>query len=1054
MPILRVVALACVLAAIPAAAASATPVATSDSQYMQLGRVFPDPLAGCQQTGQSPCSPNAQGNVPATQFIQYTELVDALKYMNSKPEWQRYLEVWPLDGKEGDGSGTDEKTAFAGNNLGHFEFTPKPEYQSAGLPTTDINRKKSDLYLLRVTDENIPDKGKKRFVYSLSIHAIERAGAEGGTRAMEDLVTAATTGTISKSILPAGVRSNPPTFGDVLRKSIIYFMYPNPDGWRRGSVSEGGFFFQRYNGNGVDVNRDWPDVGFSYRPYSGLSEPESRAFSNTLGQVRDDNGRFAAAADLHGQPEADALSFTLLPHGRHDLGKDLRIREAAKTIHRASEKTLSWSPIIQPNDAPQGGGVPCGPGLAGDTCALIYGQTWGTVYDTINYTTTGAMGDWFDSPTGLNADGLDNEMSFSHVDKNIVFEPHTEQLHVDGNKSLIYAHIAEQLDPPTALFRGSGPEGYVPNARVRRAKQNFQPAPPAGTVAQDSIVNAGPGVADPTAGGDIVIPFAVKVGPQPGGKNIFNGGMRVDITKESLQGVSAAVATLKVQCRGCDEHPGVKEDGDWVTVQEDFNQSPLYLQAGLTAAVNRPQAIQKKTGKPVEWRAVVSQPAVAARMNVEFTQGQATTDGSTGGGSPAELRGYDVANTDFFRDLNRFIDDPTRRFKAVDPAKVIVSKSGGPLAGLRSLVLADNALPGDYTPTLRANWYGKLKSWVQGGGNLVLTDGALRALPELTSLPASAVHQQISYVGQVTFAKSNGTNTLSDPLLANVKQDGARFNSGMRRQIYEPTPLGFSIQNQQDGSDESHSVQWDVDRAKFEALPGARVTGTSVDDEPDSAAPIYNRVAMGEVKLGNGTIRVLGAMLPQPTEKYDHTLGLEPYSVTYTGYIVFCNLVGANCAPGPRTSVCERDRFAPRSNVDRRRRTRRFSRRAVRFQGTSRDRDCRPLAIRSASERRTPGRVKRVEISLKKSVPGGCRYVRRNGTLTRRRSCKRPILFSFRGKVRYDRKRALTVWKFSHRFGRLLPTGNYKIDVRGIDPRNNREALGTRPQRYSRFRLR
>src|SRR6185295_12450592 len=104
--------------------------------------------------------------------------------------------------------------------------------------------------------------------------------------------------------------------------------------------------------------------GFSYRPYSGLSEPESRGFASVLGQVRDGHGSFTAGADLHGQPEADALSFTLLPHGRHDLGKDLRIREAAKTIHRASEKALSWSPIIQPNDAPKGGGVPCGPGVA------------------------------------------------------------------------------------------------------------------------------------------------------------------------------------------------------------------------------------------------------------------------------------------------------------------------------------------------------------------------------------------------------------------------------------------------------------------------------------------------------------------------------------------------------------------------------------------------------------------------------------------------------------------------------------------------------------------
>ena len=44
---------------------------------------------------------------------------------------------------------------------------------------------------MRVTDETVPDEGKKRYALSLSIHGIERAGVEGGTRAMEDLVTAA-----------------------------------------------------------------------------------------------------------------------------------------------------------------------------------------------------------------------------------------------------------------------------------------------------------------------------------------------------------------------------------------------------------------------------------------------------------------------------------------------------------------------------------------------------------------------------------------------------------------------------------------------------------------------------------------------------------------------------------------------------------------------------------------------------------------------------------------------------------------------------------------------
>ncbi len=162
--------------------------------------------------------------------------------------------------------------------------------------------------------------------------------------------------------------------------------------------------------------------------------------------------------------EADALSYTLLPHGSHDFAKDQRIRAAAIAIHNASEQALLWSPIVQPNDAPQGGGAPCVTRRAdGDACAQIYGQTWGTVYDTINYTTTGALGDYFDSSIGVNADGIDNEMSFSHLDKNIIFEPQTEQLHVAGNKALIFARLAQLAAPRIYRFVPNGTQAYVPN---------------------------------------------------------------------------------------------------------------------------------------------------------------------------------------------------------------------------------------------------------------------------------------------------------------------------------------------------------------------------------------------------------------------------------------------------------------------------------------------------------------------------------------------------------------------------------------------------------------
>ena len=130
--------------------AFATPVATSEEEYSGLGRVFPDPLAGCEGGEEkSGCSPHAQGNVPATQFVGVDEFVDAMEFMNTAeahPEWARFMEVLPLDGKKGDGSGTKAGAEmFPGNNLGSLEFTPEPRFQSAGLATSTGPKKGPDI---------------------------------------------------------------------------------------------------------------------------------------------------------------------------------------------------------------------------------------------------------------------------------------------------------------------------------------------------------------------------------------------------------------------------------------------------------------------------------------------------------------------------------------------------------------------------------------------------------------------------------------------------------------------------------------------------------------------------------------------------------------------------------------------------------------------------------------------------------------------------------------------------------------------------------------------
>ena len=213
-------------------------------------------------------------------------------------------------------------------------------------------------------------------------------------------------------------------------------------------------------------------------------------------------------------------------------------------------------------------------------------------------------------------------------------------------------------------------------------------------------------------------------------------------------------------------------------------------------------------------------------------------------------------------------------------------------------------------------WAAKVREWVAAGGNLVLTDAALRFLPEITSVPGAAIEPQVVYVGQTAFqicAQVNADDpevcdetkeTLDDPLAKNVQQLGARFNTELRRQTFEPTPLGFAIQNR-GGSDSSFSLQYQVEQAKFTAA-GGRAVGASVTSSPDAAEANETETAYGEIAVGSGTVRVLGGILPQPSEQFDHPLGLEPYAVTYTGYILFCNLVDCQYERKPRPPLQNR----------------------------------------------------------------------------------------------------------------------------------------------------
>lgn len=850
----------------------ATPVATDSSNYQTLGRVFPDPHA-CRADG----SPWAKGTVCAVDFIQYQELLDGLDFLEET--FPDFVEVYTLH-EDFKCNGQPAQSKAEGCDA----------FKSAGIPLTvqgtdTSERDRLPLKMVRITDESVPDKGKKYFVFPLSIHGIERAGAEGGTRAVEDL---ATWGACEKKTAPDYVdcehednaaphpllEATPEkslNAGTALKRSSIYFIWPNPDGWRRGDRQNGASFYQRYNGNGVDLNRDWPERGWTYLPYTPWSEPESRAFGKILPAIgpHDKRGRprWTGGIDLHGMVDAKAFSFTLLGGSERPYWKDQRVLQTVKGAWADAEARLAYSPRIKPNDAPE-------------SDPRQYGVQWGTIWDTIDYTVTGAFGNWIDSPFGLNGDGIDNEMAFSHLSNCGVgscFDQDIEQLHVDGNKSLIYSMINYSLKPEDQTFETKGRVGYLHNPgfvqesakRIAKGAAKWRDLPQQKPI-KDVVIDQS---------NEFIYEFEVNGPPK-----VYNGGIEVVLTCTNLQGVGPCSAgQAHLEHKGGAEHPG-EEQGD-----EEWEIVNSYNGGGGDAYMPSGQALHGNYPEPGQWRIRIEggQAAFGFEADISFSDEAAWPD-------PGQ-KGFKATSMRFWQSL--------RKYSKPRVGKVTlrqIRKTNRWQRTYDTIVVTNRVYPAIGR---------KLRKWVaRHDGNLVLTDRALKMLWRgLRVIPRSAaganpdevepsVQKVGVYAGYVNFATVKRAVTYEDRLARKINQPGAAEGrscaakqSGItraeacattdilhRRQTYEPVPLGYSL-------DEGGAPVWYVLQSAWDRARGKQraVASGQAQDE----------VTVGEIKYKGGRIRFVGALLPDPTKKYYHPYGLADYALTWSGYQLLQNLL-------------------------------------------------------------------------------------------------------------------------------------------------------------------
>jgi hypothetical protein len=177
-------------------------------------------------------------------------------------------------------------------------------------------------------------------------------------------------------------------------------------------------------------------------------------------------------------------------------------------------------------------------------------------------------------------------------------------------------------------------------------------------------------------------------------------------------------------------------------------------------------------------------------------------------------------------------------------------------------------------------YYAALKAWVKRGGNLVLTDDAVNALADLQLVKPTDVQRLDVYLPFANFTTFD-----------HAMSKGLRPNA---RQLVESAVVGYGIQGIEEKADSAPMTV--VNSDAFHAAGGTTVGTTSTGgtgEDPFIDAQLDDRslTSVGELKLGEGKVRIVGGALPTPTEENDHRFGLRDYGLTYSGTFLMENAI-------------------------------------------------------------------------------------------------------------------------------------------------------------------
>ncbi|MFH5801454.1 M14 family zinc carboxypeptidase [Haladaptatus sp. CMAA 1911] len=782
-----------------------------------------------------------------------------------------------------------------------------------------------ELWVVEVTNDIDHERAfrrKEKVFFSLSIHGDERSGAEAGSRFIERLL-----------------EGNEPTVEAMLDDVVLLFAYTNPDGFsaRRqeyrvnddpvGDSEPENNSFKRVTGTGVDPNRGYPTVGWinpSYYP----AEPNGRDLRNDSPGVDEDvptspkdyeeivpdsldivealrgYDNLNYGSDLHGMFWSSNFIEGLIVNDQYDHGELHDIYELNRRTNSRIEDEIGTDlddrrdrfEALNREYLIDGYDVPPEDVDRYDTPVPEAAYEYGTIFDTIQYTTSGTLISWMSHPEeqgGLGVSMMAHEMGWDNrVFDRMVFRPWLVDLQVRGFQEAIRTVTEHAATEVTAdIQTGKATTAYVETDSLTRRSSALSFEAADTTTASESVEVSKEWTASNVSVPDGAHELSVRVDSP-------SGPVRSKLRDANGKVVRSHESDSERPRRTVEWSVPSPSSGEWtVEVKTLGGERKKRVTVNRAVVVGTDDDVTSPDPESVfgyEQRSYSVSPLAYFRDYAAYmdgTDGWGGHHGHWGGhghyehwGGHGHHRREDGHGRHGGHEHHRHEDGHGRGRRgrhdhggrgrhgngnltgAMTGFTVEDIRDGALFRGRSHKLSVENLVVSHADGADDEAYVSELDRFVSKGGNLVLTDTGVTHLGLLDNDLAAGITADDVTTFESSIPHFDARND-DHPLLTGTRN--------VQRELYNVPPLGYPIAN----------------------APSTGVVPTAFENAGGTVAGITDGqqrlVTAGSINRDDGTgIHVLGGMIPPAYQRVAHPFGMLEYTTTFLSHTVLTNALG------------------------------------------------------------------------------------------------------------------------------------------------------------------